>query len=72
MLDKPWWVIEGTAGIVGTTPVSIPEGIRRVEYTSVSGTGGSVTKIVVANEAWNRWWWGDVCVGTRTLECWSI
>ena len=72
MLDKPWWVVEGTAGIGGTTPLSIPEGVGRVEYILETGTGACVTKIVIANEAWNTWWWGDIYVDTRTLECWVI
>ena len=52
VFNKPWRCVEGTAGVSRTTPLSIPERVRRLQSTrniSVVYTEGRVTEVVISD-----------------------
>lgn len=67
ILTEPRWLVELTAGALRTTPLPVPQGIKRVEDTRLVRRRSAVAEVVLAHKRWQSCVWegvGGVSAGT--------
>ena len=71
---EPRWVIQLAAGIVGATPLPIPQGVAGIDITKLeSGTPvPSGTEVVIPHIRWYHEGPVLVCVGAVTVRRWIV